>query len=69
MPFIVVQIAVYIFRNDKGLKLVQDAQERAQSMLSYVKTVVSKDVCENDNIHPKTKAILATRIAEALQDV
>lgn len=35
-------------------------------MRDNVKTVISCDVCETDDIHPKTKNILAKRVADVL---
>lgn len=66
LPFVVVQLADYAARNDEGWRNVQLAQEQVQRILPYVKTVISSDVCENDDIHPKTKHLLAKRIAQAL---
>lgn len=67
LPFVLIQISDYLARNDVGWKSVQNAQEEAQRVLPYVKTVISSDVCENDNIHPKTKHLLAKRVAQALE--
>ena len=67
LPFIVVQIADYKARNDEGWRAVQSAQDEAQRILPHTKTVISADVCENDDIHPKTKHHLAKRIADALE--
>lgn len=66
LPFVIVQIADFLPRNDLGWTLVQKAQEEIQDVLPYVKTVISADVCENDDIHPKSKDMLAKRIAEVL---
>lgn len=72
LPFVVVQIADYPPLWEKnppteiGWKLVQSAQEEVSKVMPFVKTVVSKDVCETDNIHPPTKTKLAQRIAKAL---
>ncbi len=66
LPFIVVQIADNIHRAGKGWSLVQKAQIEVQSKLPCVKTVISADVCENDDIHPKTKDKLAKRISKVI---
>ena len=66
LPFIVIQIADYDERNDEGWRLVQEAQLRVQNMLPHVKTVVCRDICESDNIHPPTKDGLSLRIVNAL---
>ncbi len=67
LPFSVVQIADYKPRSDEAWKLMQKAQLDAQSAISGVKTVICADVCENDDIHPKTKWKLADRIFESLK--
>ncbi len=65
LGFIVVQIADYIHAEKSGWKAVQNAQLRAGE-LSGVDTVICADICENDDIHPKTKWKLAERIIELL---
>lgn len=67
LPFIIIQIADYPPRMCEAWKAVQEAQLQAQSVIPFVKTVISRDVCETDNIHPKTKKRLAQRIAALLQ--
>lgn len=66
LPFVVIQIADCVSRAGKGWSLIQKAQEEVQSRLLNVKTVISADVCENDEIHPKTKHKLAQRVAEVI---
>ena len=66
LPFVVVQLADYIWGDPVGWKLVQEAQTRAEKEIPFVKTVVCRDICESDNIHPPTKDKLAKRIAEVL---
>jgi len=62
-----VQIADFCYSpNKEAWKLVQKAQYEVQNMRENVTTVISRDVCENDDIHPKTKDKLAERIAEVL---
>lgn len=65
-PFAVVQIADHDPRGDRGWKLIQEAQAKIEREADGVKTVVSADVCESDDIHPPTKNKLAKRIADAL---
>ena len=67
LPFVIVQIADFNPRSDEGWRLVQKAQIDVQSMRENVITVISKDICETDDIHPKTKGPLAERIAAALE--
>ena len=66
LMFIVVQIADTLERMTEGWKLVQRAQEEVVNRRSNVKMVESRDVCETDDIHPKTKDKLARRIAQVL---
>lgn len=66
LPFVIIQIADFVQRDDEGWKSVQKAQLDVEKLLPNVKTVISADVCENDDIHPKTKDIIAKRVVEAL---
>ena len=66
LPFIVVQIADTLERMTEGWKLVPRAQEEVVTRRKKVKMVESRDVCETDDIHPKTKDKLARRIAKVL---
>lgn len=66
LEFIIIQLADYIERNTEGWHLVQEAQMKAQDELKNVKTVVCRDVCENDDIHPRSKKELSMRIVNAL---
>lgn len=68
LPFVVVQIADNEERiaMGEGWRLIQKAQLDIQNMRNNVKTVISKDICETDDIHPKTKDKLSVRIADTL---
>ena len=66
LSFVVVQIADYHKRNDEGWRAVQRAQVRVGERVAGVCTVISRDVCENDNIHPATKAVLSDRICDVI---
>ena len=66
LPFVIVQIADYTPSLNEGWRLVQKAQLDVQNTTAKVKTVISADVCEKDDIHPPTKHLLAGRIADAL---
>ena len=67
LPFIVIQIADYDFAYDKkGWTALQTAQNDISGRLPNVSVVASADVCEHDDIHPKTKDKLANRIAAVL---
>ena len=67
LEFIVIQLADYDERNTEGWHLVQEAQMKAQSALKNVKTVICRDICETDDIHPRSKKELSLRIAKALR--
>lgn len=67
LEFIVIQLADYIERDTEGWHLVQEAQLKAQDELKNVKTVICRDVCENDDIHPRSKKELSLRIVKALR--
>lgn len=64
LPFVIVQIADTY--KGIGWKTLQKAQYDIQSEVNCVKTVISADVCEKDEIHPPTKDKLSQRIADAL---
>ena len=72
LKFVVVQIADYYEIWEVrpptriGWKLVQKAQEQIQYEMKNVATVISKDVCETNHIHPPTKTKLSQRIVEVL---
>jgi len=68
LKFIVIQLADYDERNTEGWHLVQEAQLKAQDELKNVKTVICRDVCETDDIHPRSKKELSLRIVKALRD-
>ena len=67
LPFIVVQIADCAARDTVWWHMIQEAQFEAQDVIPNVRTVICRDVCEDDNIHPATKHLLAARIAELLK--
>lgn len=68
LPFIVIQLADYDYESiDKqGWAAIQQSQLNVMNICSLVKTVICRDVCENNDLHPPTKDKLAVRIAEAL---
>lgn len=66
LPFTVVQIADLCHRRDADWKALQDAQLRIPSICPHVTVVKSADVCESNNIHPKTKSRLSERIAATI---
>ena len=66
LPFIVVQLADYAPWDGPGWRGIQAAQLKAQDAISNVHTVICRDVCQTDDIHPKEKSILSKRIADVL---
>ncbi len=66
LPFCIVQIADFDGRNDEHWRRLQQEQWDIQNMRPFVKTVISKDVCETTMIHPVTKHLLTHRIAQVL---
>ena len=71
LPFFVVQLPDCIERleSDGGRwRRVQLAQEEVCSELENAYLIVSRDVCENDDMHPVTKLPLAMRIAQSIEE-
>lgn len=66
LPFVIVQLPEYIPWDGPGWRGIQTAQMQAQDTIPFVHTVVSRDVCENDDLHPKSKKQLSLRIANIL---
>lgn len=67
LPFTVVQIANLKGRGEEpGWKDMQAAQLKIPAVCPDTVVVASADVCEDDNIHPKTKRLLAQRIADTI---
>ncbi len=66
LPFVVVQIADFEGRVGDIWSTIQKAQYEIQLEVANVASVKSADVCETDDIHPKTKDKLAFRICDAL---
>ena len=69
LPFAVIQIADCLERMGEAWSTIQKAQYDVQSAVPRVKCVISRDVCENDNIHPPTKDKLSMRVATALGEL
>lgn len=65
LPVTVVQIADLDVRNDEGWRSVQRAQLKVTHLTENVRTVISADISESDNIHPPTKKPLAERIVKS----
>ncbi len=65
LRFTVVQIA-NLRSQGANWAALQEAQLRVPSLVSNCNTVISKDVCEDDDIHPQSKRALAVRILDSL---
>ncbi len=72
LPFYVIQLHDHFtddwYRDNDGWRRVQVAQLKIQTMTHNVKTVISRDVCETEDIHPQTKTVLSKRIADAIMN-
>ena len=66
MPFVIVQICDYVYRDDEGWKGIQKAQEEFAQENKGVFLVTSSDVCERDNIHPSNKRALSEKIKDVI---
>jgi len=63
----IVQIADYDERkNDAGWIAIQEAEIEAVKRIDCAELVVCRDVCESNDIHPRTKEKLSLRIAESI---
>jgi sialate O-acetylesterase len=69
LPFVIVQIADCESRLalGRGWRMIQEAQKRISLHVPRTYTVISRDVCERDAIHPRHKGELAERIAETVK--
>lgn len=65
LPFVVVQLPDYDGGNEYWHHM-QDIQAGFPELYQDVVTVPSRDVCESDDVHPKSKAALSARIAAAI---
>lgn len=66
MKFIIIQIADYLPRDNEPWRRIQAAQERIAREEDNCVCVISRDVCENDMIHPVSKTALSVRVAEQM---
>ena len=66
LPFAVVQIADFAGRNNVYWHRIQKVQEEISQTEANVSTVISRDVCETSDIHPKKKYELAMRLVKAI---
>ena len=68
LPFTIVQIADTDERIAEGYgwKVVQDAQEKVATTEKGTYLVISRDICERDDVHPPSKAPLAKRVSDVI---
>ena len=67
LPFVIVQIADFDNPHDAdGWRALQAAQASVSGSIPRTAVVASADICEHDDIHPKSKEQLSMRIADAL---
>ena len=69
LPVAMVQIADCEYRKQvlpDGWIAIQNVQREVAEGDGRITLIVSRDVCESDNMHPATKTLLSERIAEAL---
>lgn len=65
LPFIVIQIADFIHTWSPAWTELQESQLAIPSLSPNTVVVRSADVCENDDIHPKSKGALSVRVVDA----
>lgn len=68
LPFAVIQLADNAERAGTAWQNIQKAQWDVQEKRLFVKTVICRDVCEDTDIHPRKKQVLADRLAAVLYD-
>jgi sialate O-acetylesterase len=66
LDFVIIQIADFIPRKNEAWNRVQEAQERVAQQTPNCYLVKCADICENDDIHPKTKHLLVKRILDLI---
>lgn len=66
LSFLIIQLADNLEPARKGWKLIQKAQLEVPLLRSNVQTVICADICEDYEIHPRTKEKLAERMADIL---
>ena len=65
LPFVIMQIATMDGMGE-AWALLQQAQQRAVSMIAHALFVETKDVSETNNIHPADKRIVSERVYKIL---
>lgn len=65
LPFIVVEIHNYFYREDEGWYSIQRAQKQAEQ-IPFVRVIENEDCEEPKEIHPSDKYTISKRIFEAM---
>ena len=65
LPFVIMQIADFDGMGERW-KMLQQAQERAVSLIRNAYLVITKDVSESTNIHPADKRKVSERVYQVL---
>ena len=70
LPFTIVQIADTHERMAEGYgwRVIQEAQEKVGTTEKNAYLVISKDICETDDIHPQSKLGLAMRVSDIIKN-
>ncbi|MCQ2388440.1 MAG: hypothetical protein MJ138_01875 [Kiritimatiellae bacterium] len=66
LPFAMVQIADFAWRDDDAWRAVQQAQLTVPGLVKGVQTVKCSDVSDRARIHPPAKGVVARRLADAM---
>lgn len=69
LPFLIVQIADLLTSAREVFRLIQNAQAEAVKYIPDAYLVPCKDICENNEVHPKTKWKLAKRLADRYMEI
>ncbi len=69
LPAIIVQLANYKNRNREGWGVLQQKQADACKIIDNAYLVKCADICEDDDIHPRTKNLLGKRLSDKLSEI
>lgn len=69
LPFLIVQIADLFTSSREVFRLIQEAQAEAVKEIPDAYLVPCKDICETNEVHPKTKWKLAKRLADKYMEL
>jgi hypothetical protein len=69
LPTIIVQLANYKACTREGWSILQKKQEIAAEKIDNAYLVKCADICEDNDIHPRTKNLLGSRLADKLREI